>query len=189
MLETLSGSEGASDVIKKDWDTVRDFLGAKEGEALTTDQHEKFARAQEQYLREGKAPNNSMRGVFQRFAVWLSSIYKKASDLGVELTPEMREFFARTLAGEEAVNHAENEAGPRLFNSPEEAGWTQEQFEKYAEAHGMEPDQAKAKIMAELNAAALRDRSYSLEGRRGQCAARPRPTRSMPGRNTRLSAR
>lgn len=163
MLSVLSKREGASDVIKGDYQKILDFLGAKDGEPLTTEQQEKFARARELYLREGKAPTKELRGVFHRFAVWLSSVYKKASDLGVELTPEMREVFARMHAGDAAVDKAEAESGPRLYNSPEEAGWTQEQFDKYAADHGLEADQARAEIMSQLNAAALRERTEAWQ--------------------------
>lgn len=159
MLSRLTKNEGASDTLKADHQKILDFLGAKDGEALTAEQNEKWARANEQYLREGKAPSQSLKSVFQRFAVWLSNIYKQASDLRVELTDDIRGVFDRLYAAEEGVNRAEQEAGPQQFKSPEEAGWTEEQFQKYSEDNQVSIDQAKAEILSKLNEAALRDKT------------------------------
>ena len=160
MIDDLVKREGASDALKDDAQKIARFLGAEDLSNLTRDQHEKWARANEQYLREGKAPSDGLRGVFQRFAVWLSSIYRKASDLGVELDPDIRGVFDRLYAADEGVTKAHDDvAGPQLFKSPEEAGWTPEQFAKYAEAKGIEVDQARAEILSKLNEAAMRERT------------------------------
>jgi hypothetical protein len=161
ILRDLSTDKNASEGLKGDYGKILDFLGAKEGEPLSTEQHEKWARANEQYLREGKAPSQSLKGVFQRFAVWLTSIYKRASDLGVELTDDIRGVFDRLYAAEDGVNRAEKESGPQLFSTPEEAGWTPEQFKAYADSKGLEVEQAKSEILSKLNEAAVRDRSES----------------------------
>jgi hypothetical protein len=159
MLRDLAASDGASETLKSDYGKVLKFLDVNPGEALTTEQHEKWAQANEQYLREGKAPSAGLKGVFQRFAIWLGSVYQRASDLGVELSPEIREVFDRMYAAEEGVNRAEAEAGPRLFKTPEEAGFTQKQFEEYSAANEMSVEQAKAEILGKLNEAADRDRT------------------------------
>jgi hypothetical protein len=159
IIKDLASREGASDTIKGDYEKIKDFLGVQGDEPLTREQQEKWAQANEQYLREGVAPSKSLKGAFQRFAIWLGTIYKKASDLGVELNHDIRGVFDRLYAAEEGVNRAEAEAGPRLFESPEEAGWTEEEFQKYADARGLEVDQAKAAILSKLNEAALRERS------------------------------
>lgn len=106
MLRDLAGREGSSDTLKSDYSKVLHFLGAKDGETLTTEQHEKWAEANEQYLREGKAPSPGLRGVFMRFSIWLGSVYKKATDLGVQLSPEIRDVFDRMYAAEDGVNKA-----------------------------------------------------------------------------------
>lgn len=161
MLSELAQKDGASEGLKSDYQKIMEFLGAKDGEALTTEQHEKWARANEQYLRDGKAPSQSLKGVFQRFAVWLSSIYKRASDLGVGLSDDIRGVFDRLYAAEDGVNRAEKESGPKLFSTAEEAGWTEEQFKNYAESRGVESEQAKSEILSKLNEAAVRERSES----------------------------
>ena len=159
MLRDLASREGSSKTLKGDYNKVLHFLDAKEGEPLTTEQHEKWAQANEQYLREGKAPSPGLKGTFQRFAVWLGSVYKKASSLGVELSPEIRDVFDRMYAAEDGVNRAADEAGPQQFKTPEEAGWTEEQFKQHAEDHQTTVAEAKAYILGRLNEAAVRDRS------------------------------
>lgn len=159
IIGDLAKRDGASDVLKGDYQKVLDFLGAKDGEPLTTEQQETWARANEQYLREGKAPSPGLKGTFQRFAIWLGSVYKKASDLGVGLTDDIRGVFDRLYAAEDGVNKAETEAGPKLFSSAEEAGWTDEQFKNYADSKGIEVEQAKSEILSKLNEAALREKT------------------------------
>jgi hypothetical protein len=161
ILGDLSKRDGASDTLKSDYQKVLDFLGAKDGEPLTREQQETWARANEQYLREGKAPSAGLKGAFQRFAIWLGSVYKKASDLGVNLSDEIRGVFDRLYAAEDGVNRAETEAGPKLFTSAEDAGWTDEQFQKYASDNNMSVEQAKSDILGRLNEAAVRARSES----------------------------
>jgi hypothetical protein len=151
----------ASETVKADRQTILDFLGAKDLDSLTREQHERFADATLQYLREGKVPNPELRGVFQRIAVWLQSIFKKASDLGAEISPELRGVMDRRFAADNALNRAETEAGPKLFASPEEAGWTEEQFQKYAADNNMSAEQARADLVGRLNEAAVRARSES----------------------------
>lgn len=67
--------------------------------------HEKLAEAFETYIMEGKSPSVGLRGVFQRFANWLSAIYSKIarSDNAAELTPEVRQVFDRMLACREEI--------------------------------------------------------------------------------------
>jgi hypothetical protein len=62
ILGDLSKREGASAWLKRDYQKILDFLGAKDGEPLTREQQETWARANEQYLREGKAPSPGLRG-------------------------------------------------------------------------------------------------------------------------------
>lgn len=164
MLNDLVKREGASEALKEDHKKILSFLGAKDGEELTREQHEKWARANEQYLREGKAPSEGLRGVFQRFSVWLGNIYKRASQLGVELDADIRGVFDRLYAAEEGVTKAhEDVAGPQLFKSPEEAGWTEAEYKRYADAKGIEVDQAKQDILSKLNEAALRERTAAWQ--------------------------
>lgn len=157
ILNDLATKEGASEILKSDHAKIMDWLGVKPGESLTREQHETWARANEQYLREGKAPSAKLRGVFQRFGVWLQSVYKKASDLGVELNDNIRGVLDRLYASEDGVNRAAAEAGPKMFSSAEEAGWTEEQFQNYAESRNVSIEDAKAHVLSKLNEARLQE--------------------------------
>lgn len=88
-------------MVKQDYEIVKKFLGAK-GNKLTEAQEEKFARAFEQYLREGKAPKPELQTVFDRFKAWLSSIYQSAKNLNVEISDDVRRVFDRMLGADYA---------------------------------------------------------------------------------------
>lgn len=62
---------------------------------------EQWARAFETYMREGKAPNSALKAIFEQFKQWLTSIYRRAEELNVNLSPEMRGVFDRMLGAEE----------------------------------------------------------------------------------------
>lgn len=85
--------------VKADYEAVKKWLGAK-GDTLTVKQEEKFARGFEQYLREGKAPKPELQSIFDTFKKWLTSIYKSAKSLNVEISPEIRTVFDRMLGGD-----------------------------------------------------------------------------------------
>jgi hypothetical protein len=72
--------------------------------------HEKFARGFEAYLREGKAPNEKMKGIFAQFREWLTSIYKRLTDLKVKLTPEVRQAMGRMLSDKMPVMEPQDAA-------------------------------------------------------------------------------
>ena len=53
VMQRMAAREGATAGIQADLATVRDWLGAKDGQTLSVDQHEQFARGFEAYLMEG----------------------------------------------------------------------------------------------------------------------------------------
>ncbi len=91
---------------QRDLDTIREFLGipdqpldAKELEPYL----EKFARAFEAYLWEGKAPSAQLEGVFAKLKAWMRHVYRTLRGLDVELTDEARQVFDRLLATDEEI--------------------------------------------------------------------------------------
>ncbi|WP_347288612.1 hypothetical protein [Bilophila wadsworthia] len=94
----------ADDSMRADYVTLMNWLDATEGEPLTREQHEQFARGFEAYLREGKAPSKSLESPFARFKKWLLRIYRQARQLNVELTDDVRGVFDRLLATDAEVN-------------------------------------------------------------------------------------
>lgn len=156
-LEVLSDAvklPEASEDLKADFQTIRDWVGAKEGEAFTTEQHETFARGFEAYLMEGKAPSNALRKAFAAFKIWLTNIYKSLKSLNVELTPEVRGVFDRILASEEEINNAHKEMNRSFFGAdPTVHGMSAEQSAKYLAAVA----EADAAFKADLEAKLMKD--------------------------------
>jgi len=109
-------------------DEAEKFSGAKDGvvdpQGWTSDiskgiwdrkAEEKFARAWERYLRDGKFPENSvLQELYQKMAKWLQAIYTvvQGSDIDIQLTHEFKAVFdslavrAETLAKNEVKTPA-----------------------------------------------------------------------------------
>lgn len=85
--------------VKDDFNHIKTWLGSEDG-TFTRKQEEMFARGFEQYMREGKAPTSRLKSVFDKFKSWLTSIYKSASDLNVEISDDIRRVFGRMLGAE-----------------------------------------------------------------------------------------
>ncbi len=66
-LKMLAEMEGAPAQLVRDWQTVKEWLGYKDSQGFTREQHEKFARGFEAYLRSGEAPVRGLRSVFRKF--------------------------------------------------------------------------------------------------------------------------
>ena len=86
------------------------WAGVKDGK-WTVPAEEKFARAFERYVREGKAPTKELRGLFQRLKNMLVKVYETVagSAIDVEISPEVREVFDNLLgkrAGDERARRA-----------------------------------------------------------------------------------
>jgi len=172
LFRELTQREGASDPLKDDFKKITDWLGTTPDEAykngFTREQHERWARANEEYVREGKAPTSGLQRAFHNFATWLTSIYRRAGALGVEMSSEIRGVMDRLYAGDSAVDRAEQEAGrEQLFESPEEAGWTEEEFRNYARGRGVEEAEARKLILGEMKEAAQRERTHAWREEKG----------------------
>ena len=159
LIKKLIDRPGASDVLKRDHETILKFLGATDLDHLTREQHEKFTEAISLWRSQGKSASPSMRGVMQRFGIWLNNIFQKASDLGVKLSPEMNDFMERMHAAEEGIANARAEAGDKMFTSADQVGWTEEQFKQYAEDHQVSIEQAKETVLKQMNEARLREKT------------------------------
>jgi hypothetical protein len=112
MLENLlrlGRGDDAPPMVAKDLDVALDFLNMKDFDfdhvetpvqrKRLTDAQERFARAFERYLMEGRAPSKGLKRVFARMKRWMLSIYHNVRRLDVELSPQVRDLFARLLAG------------------------------------------------------------------------------------------
>ena len=113
-----SKASDAPDSLLKARDTVNDWLGVKEGEAIKRSQHEKFARGFEHYLMEGTAPSKNLADVFAKFKQWLSNIYKTVQNLKSPITDDIRDVFDRFLS----ANPEKTVIAPERETSEESAG-------------------------------------------------------------------
>jgi hypothetical protein len=99
---SLERAGTATESLKSDMQTVRQWLGAEEGQELTRDQSEQFAKGFELWLLEGKAPTPELNSAFARFQRWLSSVYgtvkNAAKVLGVKLNKDIKGVFDRMLS-------------------------------------------------------------------------------------------
>lgn len=100
-LKEDAAHDMAPDQLKSDLDTVKNWVGWKDGQAdFTTKQHEKFARGFERYFYDGIAPTNELAAVFQRFSNWLRQAYQSVVGLNKPnaIPEEIRAVFDRLLA-------------------------------------------------------------------------------------------
>lgn len=89
-LKLLAEMEGAPAQLVRDWQTVKEWLGYKDSQGFTREQHEKFARGFEAYLRSGEAPVRGLKSVFRMFKKWLCDIYADFVQLGGKPSLEIR---------------------------------------------------------------------------------------------------
>lgn len=134
--------------------------------ALTFEQqrpyHEQLARGFEAYVMEGRAPSLEMRSVFQRMKAWMLRVYQNLTRLDVQLSDEVRGVFDRLLASDEEIALAEqNRSMALLFDDPEAAGMSAEEFAEY-QALGQA---ATAEAQEQLSAKAVRDMQYGRNAR------------------------
>lgn len=114
MLGALSARPDAPQRTKDNYAEALKWLGVEPGQAIPVEAHEKFARGFEAWFYEGKAPSSSLAKVFQRWKLWLMSIYRSVASLDVELNDDIRNVFSRLLAADEEIERQAKKHGPPL---------------------------------------------------------------------------
>lgn len=84
--------------VREDWARIEEFVGAEPGQTWTRAMEEKFARAGERFLLEGKAPTPALQGVFERLRQWFLELYANADAAGLHISPAIREVFGNMLS-------------------------------------------------------------------------------------------
>ena len=102
-LAESAASPHAPAHVRRDWQQVMEFVGAKEGETWTTKMEEAFAREGEAFLLHGKAPSPELVGVFARLKEWFVEVYRSIRG-EMNVSPAMREIFERMLATTDAAD-------------------------------------------------------------------------------------
>lgn len=109
-MQKLALNENASQQFVEDFMTLQQWFGNKKLDAdISVEQHEKFARGFEAYLRTGKAPAPQLHGIFNRFKTWLTSIYRDFKQLGGKPTKEVSAVMDRMLATQDEIDMAMKE--------------------------------------------------------------------------------
>ena len=151
VLGDLAESPAAPQQIKDDYAAILKWLGVKDRASIEVKHHEKWARANEAYLMEGKAPAPELRGTFQRFRAWLKLIYKQVSSLGVNMSDDVRGVFDRIYATDAEIARAEAEAQlESLFIDAKTAGMTDEEFALYRQSVEDQSADAKEALQSKL---------------------------------------
>lgn len=106
--------------VVRDIKTMRDWVGAKDGETLSVEQEEKIADGFLSYLRKGESPSADMQGAFSRFKGWLSRIYAGAKDTLPKISDDVKDVFDRMLATDDEIeaikNTPEFQPDPAIMN-------------------------------------------------------------------------
>lgn len=82
--------------------------------------HERFARGFERYIADGKAPNESLKNVFEKFKEWMVSIYQDLKNLGKKPPKEIQDVMARMIAPKTDTKYSAREAHEQLTRSKED---------------------------------------------------------------------
>ena len=194
--------------LKDDYAKILKFLGAESRADITLDgktegsaeynraveMHEKFARANEAYLLEGKAPSVELRSVFQRIRSWMLHAYKillklpralrpeglekaiKEQYVGFDLSDEVRAVFDRIYATHEEIQTAKSEMQlDPLFVDATAAGMTEAEFEAYRASVSQATESGKEALQQKLMNQLMRERKAwwkkELEAVRKEVAA------------------
>ena len=133
VMQRMVEAGDASQELQDDFKGILDWLGVESADQITTEHHETWARGFEQYLREGKAPTSKLRKAFNTFRVWLTSIYKNAEELRVELSDEVRDIMDRLVATEDEINAAKQSTyDVPMFTDPLTSGMSKSMSDQYA---------------------------------------------------------
>lgn len=166
--DALARADDAPQQLRDDMAAVRAYLGAEEGVAFTTEQHETFARSFEAYVMEGKAPSLALADVFARAKAWLTRIYRTLAGLDVKLSPEIREVFDRMLATDAEIAQARAEAAADPLFRDRPPGMSETDWNTYQRLARRSKEQAEAKLLDKTMAKVRREKEAWWKAERKQ---------------------
>lgn len=152
---SIAEMENAPAKVKEDMEGILKFLGADSYAAVTTEQHEKFARTFEAYLASGEAPSAGLHRAFRLFKAWLTQIYAALTGryadvvkaLDTEITPEIKAIFDRMLATDEEVEAVGKTFG-HFIDEDVLAILPKADRDRYQRLHSQAMEQAKEKLLS-----------------------------------------
>jgi Barnase-EndoU-ColicinE5/D-RelE like nuclease/ADP-ribosyltransferase-like protein len=100
-----NGSPGGNGFTMADWEHVEEWCGVKNKQAWrdgtsdpdNKDAEEKFANGYQKYIYTDEAPTPGLRRVFAAFKAWMLKAFKGIPFPEIELSPQMRDIYARLL--------------------------------------------------------------------------------------------
>jgi hypothetical protein len=119
-----SMDERAPADLKADAATVLDWLGVNRVEDVGRTHHERFARAFEVYMMEGRAPSQALAAVFAKFKAWLIGIYhtvagiEREARFKVPINDAIRGVFDRLLATPDEIAARDTVIAPERERPP-----------------------------------------------------------------------
>ena len=168
MLQQFAQLPTASEKLKNDWATVKNWLGVGDDNAITEEQHEKFARGVEKYFLTRKAPSAGLTKIFDTFRRWLVSVYKDVKELDVDLNDDVERVFDHMLASESEI---EEYAQAQQFADMMEAstkGLSKADLEKYATLTEQAMTMAKDKHLTDKVALILKEETEAYKEKQQQ---------------------
>lgn len=151
VIGDLAESEGTSQQVKDDYAKALAFLGVGSRSEIKVEHHEKWARANEAYMMEGRSPSPELLGVFRRFQAWMKLIYRQLQSLDVKLTNEVRGVFDRIYATDAEIDQAVQDAKLQpLFLDAKTAQMTDIEFEAYRNVISERTEDAKDALQLKL---------------------------------------
>lgn len=150
VMGDLALRENVAQSLKDDYKTVLDYLKVESREDIKVEQHEIFARSFENFLMEGKAPSTALRKAFNTFKTWLTSVYRSAKSLNVELSDEIRGVMDRLLVSDEQVTRAEETMNYDAFVADPVAMMGEKRGQEYIEAKAKARESADDVIRTKL---------------------------------------
>lgn len=151
VLLDIAERADASPQIKADAETLMKWFGVKSRAEIGVKQHEEFARANEAYLMEGKAPSAELRSIFQRVRAWMTLVYRTLANLNVRMNDDVRGVFDRIYATDKEIESANAELDVRdVFASAQDAGMTEAEFAAYKKTAEAAGEAAKEKLQGRL---------------------------------------
>lgn len=163
VLRDLAKAEGAAEQVRADFDTLTRWLGIEgleAGAAIPAEAQEKFAKAFEAYLFEGKAPSVELQSAFARFKAWLIQIYRDIKALEVRLNDDVRGVFDRLVATDKEISFAKQMTWQKpIFATAEDAGMTAAEFAAYRKVAEEASEKAREDLERSLIFEITRERS------------------------------
>lgn len=169
VMERLVRMGKASRRMTEHYHALLSLLGAQPGQKLTPEQHEVLAGAFEAFVMKGVAPNDQLRMAFEKYAGWMSNVYKQSKVLGIKLSPAMEDIFQRMLATEEEFEQIETQRGMRpMLDNPEEAGMPPEMAAIYEREKEAAKEYRETQVRKRLMAEAEKKRRKEYRERKKQ---------------------